>query len=101
VDVPGAIGANVNATGAPGGGFQPPNVLQQIVKDMLSVRSAEDGEYGVPPAVLAKIVAAVRQAERDEALGPEFVGPWIPPNAAHNGHNGSNGRGHPERSENG
>ena len=67
-----------------GGGFKPPNVLQQIVKDMLSVRS--DGVSELDPGLLAQIVAAVRQAERDDESGPEFVGPWIPPGK--NGHNG-------------
>jgi hypothetical protein len=102
VNVPGGIGANVSTTGASGqpggggnGGFQPPNVLQQIVKDMLSVRKNEDGEESIPPEILAQIVAAVREAERDEARGPEFVGPWIPPGqAAHSSRNGINGRGH-------
>ena len=87
VNVPGGAGADVSS-GGPGGSFQPPNVLQQIVKDMLSVRSSEDGTYGLPQPVLDKIVAAVRQAERDEALGPEFVGPWIPPASANGNGNG-------------
>ncbi len=76
VDVPGALGANTDT----GGGFKPPNVLQQIVKDMLSVRSD-----GTVDPILGQIVAAVRQAERDDQLGPEFVGPWIPPKASSNG----------------
>jgi len=105
VDVPGALGANEPTSAGPNGGtggggtgsggFQPPNVLQQIVKDMLSVRKNEDGEESIPPEILTQIVAAVRKAERDEALGPEFVGPWIPPGqAAHTSRNGINGRGH-------
>jgi len=40
------------------------------------------------PDVLSQIVAAVRQAERNDEMGPEFVGPWIPPKASTNGHNG-------------
>ena len=84
VNVPGALGANEPTSGGPngtgGGGFQPPNVLQQIVKDMLSVRSD-----GTVDPILGQIVAAVRQAERDDQLGPEFVGPWIPPKASPNG----------------
>jgi hypothetical protein len=95
VNIPGGLGANLNpaTAGGPGGaagngaagtggGFKPPNVLQQIVKDMLSVRS--DGS--IDPHVLAQIVAAVRAAERNDEMGPEFVGPWIPPRP--NGHNG-------------
>lgn len=95
VDIPGALGANVDTTGTSGtpgspgtngtssGGFKPPNVLQQIVKDMLSVRS--DGTVELDPRLLAQIVAAVRQAERNDELNPEFVGPWIPPNTHSNG----------------
>jgi HK97 family phage portal protein len=91
INVPGALGANgpavAGAAGAAGaGGFVPPNVLQEIVKEITSVRG--DGS-SVHPEVFAKIVAAVRQAERDDALGPEFVGPWIPPKASSNGHNGN------------
>jgi hypothetical protein len=99
VNAPGASGANVTGPGG-AGGFQPPNVLQQIVKDMLSVRSEDTGSaphaktYGLPPDVLAQIVAAVRQAERDEALGPEYVGPWIPPEQAALNRRNGNGRGH-------
>lgn len=48
---------NGAAGGLPGiGGFTPPT----------------------PEGFLAKIVAAVRQAQRNDELGPEFVGPWIP-----------------------
>ena len=96
IDIPGALGSNVDTTGTTGtspgtngstggGGFKPPNVLQQIVKDMLSVRS--DGSTELDPGFLAQIVAAVRQAERDDENSPEYVGPWIPP-----GSNGRNGR---------
>lgn len=69
IDVPGSLGVNPAGPGGspPGtiGGFVPPNA----------------------EAFLAKIVSAVRAAERNDELGPEFVGPWIPPVSA-NGHNG-------------
>lgn len=95
INVPGALGAdgprspgpvNGAAPGAGAGGFVPPNVLQEIVKEITSVRS--DGTSGLDPRILAQIVAAVRQAERDDELGPEFVGPWIPPKPSSNGHSG-------------
>jgi hypothetical protein len=79
INVPGGAGADV-------GGYQPPNVLNEIVKEITSVRG---GNYGLDPRVLAQIVAAVRQAERDEANGPEFIGPWLPGREFN-----SNGNGH-------
>ena len=97
INVPGAAGVNGPATpgGAlsaaggsvpPAGGYVPPNVLQTLVKEITSVRGG--GDYGLDPKVLAQIVAAVRAAERNDELGPEFVGPWIPPKPSTNGHNG-------------
>ena len=95
INVPGGVGANgpqgngaapglAGAAGA--GGFVPPNVLQEIVKEITSVRS--DGT-GIHPAVLAQIVAAVREAQRNDEYGPEYIGPWLPARgASSNGHNG-------------
>lgn len=79
INVPGAAGAN--AGGVP---VQPPNVIQELIKEVTSVR----GNTSLDPKVLAQIVAAVRAAERNDELGPEFVGPWIPPQPSRNGHNG-------------
>ena len=70
---PGATDVNGNAPGGltsvakPGyGGFLPPD----------------------PEAFLAQIVAAVRQAQRNDEAGPEFVGPWVPPEKANSNGNG-------------
>ena len=105
VNVPGALGANVDTTpgasGTPGaspdangtsggGGFKPPNVLQQIVKDMLSVRS-DDGEPGgndTEQMLAALIKKCIRQVQQEDEQGPEYLGPWIPPSRP----NGNNGR---------
>ena len=95
INVPGSAGANTPSPAAQNGtqgvtapagagAFVPPNVLQEIVKEITSVRAGQD----IHPDVLAQIVAAVRQAERNDELGPEFVGPWIPPKSSSNGHNG-------------
>ena len=77
INVPGAQGAGAPAI--------PPDPMQEIVKQITSQRS---GGSGLDPVVLAQIVAAVRQAERNDEMGPEFVGPWIPPKVTSNGHNG-------------
>ncbi len=88
---PGASNAPpvINEPGSAGGGtagFMPPNILNEIVKEITSVRSGELSPQA--RAFMEKIIAGIRAADRNDELGPEFVGPWIPPKPSSNGHNG-------------
>jgi hypothetical protein len=87
VSDPGAAGANVAGPGGTGG-YQPINVMNQIVKDMLSVRDNGGPEGEAVEQFLGSMIKKHIQADRNDQSGPEFLGPWVPPDRARSNGNG-------------
>jgi hypothetical protein len=80
---PGAAGAT---TAVP---FVPPDPKQEIIKDILSVRDRGGPEGRAVEALLGDLIKKYIQADRNDQTGPEFMGPWVPPDRARS----SNGNG--------
>lgn len=81
INVPGAEGAQTVP-------FVPPDPMQEIVKDILSVRDNGGPDGKAVEEFLGSLIKKYIQADHNDQTGPEFLGPWVPPDRAHSNGNG-------------